>query len=214
MYLTHEDRLLGAHVLRRAKRQARLRHACATGLLHGECDTDIRDEGMPTVQQDVLRLDVAVDHPETVRVTQRVGHLTGNANGRIDGQLPLAVEARAQRFTGHQRHHVVQQRIRFTGIEQRQDMRVLQLGSRAHFAEEAFAAERHPEVGVEHLDGDVPLMAEIVREADGGHAALTQLAFKAVAVAQRRERRSKTVTGCIAGQSTGRARARECTRRR
>ena len=38
-------RLLGRHVLRRAEREAGLRHARAAGLLHGERDAEVGDEG-------------------------------------------------------------------------------------------------------------------------------------------------------------------------
>ena len=55
----------------------------------------------------------------------------------------------------------------------------------ADLAQESFAAKRGAQVGMQHLDGDIAIVFEIVREVDGGHAALTQLAFKAVAVAQR-----------------------------
>ena len=49
--------------------------------------------------------------------------------------------------------------IGVAGIEQRQDMRMLQPRRGADLGEEAFAAEGGAEVGVQHLDGDVDLDA-------------------------------------------------------
>ena len=93
-------RLLGAHVLRRAEREARLRHAlrrrrCCTR----ERDAEVGDERVPVLQQDVLRLDVAMDDAVPVRVVERVGDLARDARRASSiGQLPLALEPRAQRL--------------------------------------------------------------------------------------------------------------------
>src|SRR5207253_1359692 len=51
--------------------------------------------------------------------------------------------------------------------------------------EKAFAAECCAQVGVQHLDGDVSLVLEIVREVDGGHAARADLALQPVAISER-----------------------------
>ena len=49
------------------------------------------------VQQDVLGLDVAVDHAVAVGVVERVGDLGGDADRVGDGELLLAVQPIAQR---------------------------------------------------------------------------------------------------------------------
>ncbi len=126
--------------MRRPERESRLRHPRAAGLLHGEGDAEVRYQRVAPLQQDVLRLDVAVDDAQPMRVAQRIGHLARDAQGVVDGQLPLALEARAQRLAGHERHHVVQQSVGLTRIEQRQDMRVLQPCCRADLGEKALAA--------------------------------------------------------------------------
>ena len=40
------------------------------------------------------------------------------------------------------------------------------------------------ELGSEHLDGDLPLVAEVVGEVDGGHAALAELVLQPIAVGE------------------------------
>ena len=47
-------------------------------------------------------------------------------------------------------------------------------------AQEAIAGERPGEVGPEHLDGDLPVVFEVVREVDRGHAAGAEFALNAV----------------------------------
>ena len=62
---------------------------------------------------------------------------------------------------------------------------MLQARRGADFAQEPFAAKRRTQVGVQHLDGDIALVLEIVREVHGGHAAGAEFAVEAVAIGQR-----------------------------
>ena len=85
--------LLGAHVLRRAERQPGLRDAAAAGVAHGERDAEVGDQRLPVVQQDVLGLEVAMDHAvRGARSRARSATAVGDADGLVDGQLLLAVE--------------------------------------------------------------------------------------------------------------------------
>ena len=95
-------RLFRAHVLRRAEGEAGLRHPLAAGALHGERDAEIGDQGMAALQQDVLRLDVAMDHATGVGVAERVGDFAGDEQGIVDRQLPFARQPGAQRLADRQ----------------------------------------------------------------------------------------------------------------
>jgi hypothetical protein len=53
-----------------------LRHALATGLLHGQRNAKVGDNGCAILQEDVLRLDVAVNDALLVRVVERAGDFT------------------------------------------------------------------------------------------------------------------------------------------
>ncbi len=64
-------RLLGAHVVRRAERHAGLGHPAPAGLAGRERDAEVGDQRLAVVQQDVLGLDVAVDHAVAVGVVER-----------------------------------------------------------------------------------------------------------------------------------------------
>ncbi len=62
---------------------------------------------------------------------------------------------------------------------------MLQLGRELDLAQEALGAERGGELGAEHLERDQPLVPQVAREIDRGHAALPELALDGVAVGQR-----------------------------
>ena len=62
---------------------------------------------------------------------------------------------------------------------------MLQTGRGADLGQEALATERRAQVGMQHLDGDVAVVLEIVREVHGGHAAGAELAVEAIAALQR-----------------------------
>ena len=51
-------------------------------------------------------------------------------------------------------------------------------------AEEPLAAEHGGELGVQHLDGDLAAVPQVLGEVDRGHAALAQLALEAIPVGE------------------------------
>ncbi len=177
-------RLLGAHVGRRADRHAGLRELLA-GLGGGARDAEVGHQGVAAREQDVLRLDVAVDDAEGVGRAERVRHLVGDLQRVVHRQHGLARDAVAQRLARDERHHVVEEAVRLAGIEQAEDVRMVELGGELDLSLEPLGAHRGRQLGVQHLDGDVALVPEVVREEDGGHAAGAQLALDAVAIPQR-----------------------------
>ncbi len=63
---------------------------------------------------------------------------------------------------------------------------MLQVRGGLDLAEEPLGADDGGEFGAEDLDGDLAVVLEVMREVDGGHAALAELALKAVAVSEGR----------------------------
>jgi len=59
---------------------------------------------------------------------------------------------------------------------------MLQLCRSLDLAQEPLGAQRRAEVRMQHLDGHITLVLEIVREVHGGHAALPKFTVSAVAV--------------------------------
>ena len=82
------------------------------------------------MQQNVLRLDVAMDDAAAVGVVERARHFGGDAHGVGDRELLVASEAIAKGLALDEGHHVEEDHARPTGtrIEEREDVRVLEVG--------------------------------------------------------------------------------------
>ena len=76
-------------------------------LLDGEGDAEVGDEGAAVVQEDVLRLDVAMDDAAAMGVVEGAGHLGGDADGVGDGELLVAREPVAEGLALDEGHDVV-----------------------------------------------------------------------------------------------------------
>jgi hypothetical protein len=136
------------------------------------------------VQQDVLRLDVAVDHPVTVRIVERVGHLGRDTDGFVNAELGLAVQLPTERLSLDVRHDVVQESVSRAGVEERQNVRVLEARRGLDFRDEALGAQHGGELGLEDLECHLAVVFQILGEIDRGHAALAELTLDAVAIGQ------------------------------
>lgn len=136
------------------------------------------------MQEDVLGLYVAMDDALAVCEVERAGDVSDNPNRLVDCQHLLSRKTVAQRFTLHERHDIEQRAGCVSRIVQRQDVRVLQVGGDLDFLEEAFCAERRSQLGLEHLERDLPVVPQVNSEVDRSHAALAELSLDVVAVGQ------------------------------
>ena len=84
-------------------------------------------------QKDVRRLDIPVDDALVMRDLKRFGHIRRDPDGLIDRQLPLSIEPLAQRFAFYEGHHVEEKAVRFPRVEERKDVRMLQIGGCLRF---------------------------------------------------------------------------------
>ena len=89
-------RLFGRHVLRRAERQSGLRDATAAGVRHGQRDAEVGDQRLAVLHEDVLGLEVAMNHVVPVRVVERARDRRRDADRLIDRELLLAIECAAR----------------------------------------------------------------------------------------------------------------------
>jgi hypothetical protein len=119
-----------------------------------------------------------------VGVIERVGDLAGNAQGVGNRELVLPPEPLAQRLALDERHDVIQEAVGDAGVEEREDMRVLEVGGGPDLRQEPFGTEDRGQLGSEHLDGDLAVVLAVVGEIYGGHPALPELALDLVAVGQ------------------------------
>ena len=176
--------LLRRHVVRGSQREPRLRHPVAAGLLHRQGDPEIGDQRAAVVEQDVLRLDVAMYHTMLVGVLQGVGYLAGDAHRFGHRQLLLSLEPAPECLAIHKWHDIVEEAVDFTGIEERKHVGVLQVGGELDFLQEALGAEHCRELGVEHFECDIAAVPKVACEIHRGHAAPAELTLDDVPAAQ------------------------------
>ena len=174
-------RLLGAHVGRGPHRCARSRETLFARVGERPRDAEVGDERMAARQEDVLRLDVAVDHTVPVRVLEGFRRLLRDADGHVHRELLLAVEPVAQRFPLDERHREPEPVGGLTAVVHREDVGVLQPGGEADLALEPFRAEGVAQVRMEDLERDGAVVAQVVREVHRRHAAAAQLALDGIA---------------------------------
>ncbi len=180
-------RLLGGHEVRGAQHdlavgQAGRRIAADGGGDAEVCDLDREHAvGLPG-DEEVLRLDVAVQDLARVHVRERVKYLPDQA-GR-DGRGQVGVEHVRHRQALEQLHGqvvVVPLLAPAAEVEDAHDIGVLDAGRQAGLAQEAGPGARVVEVGMQDLDRDDLLGAEALRAVDSAHAATAEQLHHAVA---------------------------------
>jgi hypothetical protein len=122
--LSIRRRLFGTHVFRRAQRQPGLGDAIASGRGDRQRDPEIRHHRLAFLQQDIARLDIAVNHVAAVRVLQRRRHLRSDLDRLVHGQLPLDRKFVAQRLALDVGHHVEEETTCLARVVEREDVRV------------------------------------------------------------------------------------------
>jgi hypothetical protein len=117
-----------------------------------------------------------------MRITESGCDLAGDAQSLRDGQLSLASKAIAQRLPLHEGHHVEERPAGFTGIVQREDVRVREVRRNLDLAQEPLCSHRARQLGVENLHGDIAAVAAVAREVNACHPAATDQTIDCVAV--------------------------------
>ena len=103
------------------------------------------------------------------------------AQGFIQRQRRLALEPCAQRPAFHVRHDVVQLIASSARVEERQDVRVHELGRDLDLAQEAHDPDRGGDLRLQDFDRDPSAMLQVLREKHRRHAAAAQQALDPVA---------------------------------
>ena len=188
-------RLLRRHVAGRAQRQTRVREPAAAARF-GERPrhAEIREDRVAAQQQDVLGLDIAVDHPLGVRLRERVGDLVQDPHRVGDGQPAFARQPVPQRLPRHERHDVEQQVVSRAGRQDGEDVGMLQVRGELDLLLEPRGAHFARELGWEQLDDNLAVQRRLGREEQATHAAAAQLLLDPVRVAERGLEASQQVT--------------------
>ena len=81
-------------------------------------------------------------------------------------------------------HDVEQEAVGLARVEERQDVRVLEVGGELDLGQEPLGADHGGELGAQQLERHLAVVLEVLGEVDGGHAAGADLTFDPVAVGE------------------------------
>ena len=87
-----------------------------------------------------------MDDSLPVSVVERLGDLAGEPERVVQRQLALTLEPMTQRLALDVGHDVVKEPTGLTGVEQGQDVGMLQAGGELDLAQESFGAEHSAEL--------------------------------------------------------------------
>ena len=177
------------------RRQSRLGEPVAARLLHRERDAEVRQHRLALVQQDVLRLDVAVHHALPVRVVERARHLPRDGERLVQPELLLAIQLVPQRLAADVRQDVPEEALGLPRVDQREDVRMIEPRRDLDLGEEALRAQHGAQLGPQHLERHLAVVLDVAREVDRGHAARAELALDGVAARQGRGQTSGIAQG-------------------
>ncbi len=102
------------------------------------------------------------------------GNIRGDLHGLVHRKLMLPIQPLPQALPLHIRHHVKQERVRLARVEERQDMRMLEVRRRLDLGQEPLGSDDGSQLRLQDLERDLPLVLDVVREIDRRHPALTE----------------------------------------
>ena len=171
--------LLGREVLRRPDDRARLGHLARAGA----GDPEVRHlHAALAVDEDVVRLDVAVHDPVPVREAQRREDLARVLDRDVDRRGAAADDQLLERAAVEELHRDVVGVLGLAAVVDRDDVRVVERGGVLRLAAEALdELVVVPVAAVEDLDRDAAAELLVFGEVDVGHPAGAELALDPVA---------------------------------
>jgi hypothetical protein len=124
------------------------------------------------LEDDVLRLQVAVDDLEVVSFGERRHHLHQDVDDAREGEQPVFVRDAREVSPAQVLHHQVELAAVAAEVDDPDRVRVVQPGGGARLRDEAGRGVLVPqEVRVHDLDGDRPAEDALLRPVDSAHAA-------------------------------------------
>src|SRR6185295_11397560 len=153
--LTLAHRLFGRHVRRRPDGDSGHGEAGFSGSRAGDAEVRNHRPSRRTVDEDVVRLDVAMHHAASVCVGQRIGDVAEDAHGAVYGPCTFSRQANAEALAVDVGHHEVDESTAFRLVDavDGNDVRVAELRGGLCFPNESHAHVRiERDVGRQDLD--------------------------------------------------------------
>ena len=133
------------------------------------------------IQQDVARLDVPVDQAVRMRRLQGRGDLGDDVTGPRRGHRPRRLDEGLHVRPLHEAHRDEQHPVGLAGLEDRDDVGMVDRGRGARFPDEPLPERLVPgQFGRQHLDRDLALQPGVVGAVDHGHATPADLLVQPV----------------------------------
>ena len=198
------DGLLRRHVGGGTERASRLRQRGRGRAIRGPGggerlgDAEVGDHRGPVREEHVLGLDVAMDDALVVGVVERTGHVPQQGHPFGQRERLGAGHPGAERLAPHVRHGVVGEAVGGPGVEDRDDVGVLQPGREPDLAGEALGAQALRELGGDDLDHDLPIERRLRGDPDARHPTTAELPLDPVVAGQRVD---ETIFGLAHGRS-------------
>ncbi len=176
--------LLGRHVRERPHEHARI--GLDGGSVDALRDAEVDDLGRRVGarralgEEDIARLDVAVDHPERVGRREPAADLGSDVGRSARRERLVAPQPLLERLAGEQLHAQEGVGPVLAGLVDRDDVRVAYLRGLARLREEAVLPVRIEE----QLERDLAAFGEIARAVDDRHAAAAELALELIAAGE------------------------------
>src|SRR5687767_2935356 len=139
---------------------------------------------MPVLEQNVGRLDVAMDDAMLMRVRERVGHLAYDSHRIPDGKFALALEPALERFARDERHDVVEQSVLEAGSDYRKDVWMLKVRRDLGLALETSRSYLAGDIRRQDLDDHLPMQRVVDRQEEPAHPAARELPLYGITVGE------------------------------
>ena len=179
--IPQRHRLLRAHIAGRADRLARLGERQAARGADRARDAEVGNDRVVAREEDVLRLDVAVNDALGVGERERVGGVARDLECRFERQPSLPQQPMSERLSLDVGHDVVEQPVDFAGREDRDDVRMAEVRREVHLSNEPLPQETGGYLGIQHFDRHPAMRMLLHRQEHPGHATGADLALDVVA---------------------------------
>ena len=178
--------LLGSQVVERARELARVGEVLVLGAAREaevrEVDLAERIYAVLTSEEDIARLDVAMDEPFAVAGVEGEGDAFENRQREGRVQTTVLLEQALEVAAVDVAHGEVEVPLCLPGLVDRDDLRTLERGGDARFPQETLAEARVcGMLGSDELERHLPLEPRILGEIHDAHAASTQQRHEPVA---------------------------------
>ena len=118
-----------------------------------------------------------MQHAVPVGVVEGFRHIRRDLHSFLDRQLTLAVELVLQRLTIDDRHHVVQEAVGFAGVEQRENVRVIEVCGNLDLLQKPSRTECGCEIRKQYLHCYFAVVLQVVGEVHRRHTASADFAL-------------------------------------